>query len=586
MPIFAAFTHAGFASNFPYIGQVSSDHETIQPVTLPGQSSPLTDLTLLILLWDTVKDELELGDKLSLSDVELKAPLPYRDVLCVGKNYMEHAAEFHASGYDSSDKVALPSHPVIFTKRYTSIIGPYDEIYSHPEATQTLDYEGELGVIIGKAGLGVKKEDVGLNGKGGWVWGYTVVNDVTARELQRDHKQFYIGKSLDTFCPQGPFVITADMLPAPHLVEVLTKVNGQVRQRATIDQLIFDIPTLVETLSKGITIQPGDLLATGTPAGVGFGLTPPTFLKPGDDVEISITGIGTIRNKVMAASQRPAKPQPSILAASAMKGIKSSRGLTRLRSGKELYVEKMGTGPPILFIHGLGGTVNFYSPIANELAKTHTLIRYDAEGAGRSPISSISSFPDMESFAEDAADVLQSQSIQGPVPVVAHSMGTLVAAHLAAKHPALVASLILLGPVKALPEAARTATFGRAKTVRTKGMGAVADTIVAAATAPYCPSIVTSFAREMLTAQNAEGYARHCEALATAENPDWTMLRGKPILCIAGVADKVSPVANSEGYADLVGHAAKVKVVKLEDCGHWHALEKPEEVVKAIQQFL
>jgi len=255
-------------------------------------------------------------------------------------------------------------------------------------------------------------------------------------------------------------------------------------------------------------------------------------------------------------------------------------------SGKDLYVEQMGAGPPILFIHGLGGTINFYSPIASELAKTHTLIRYDAEGAGRSPLSSMNSFPTMDSFAQDAADVLESQSIQGPVPVVAHSMGTLVAAHLSAKYPMLVSALVQLGPIKALPEAGRNATFGRAKTVRAKGMGAVADTIVSVATAPYSSPLVTSFVREMLTAQNPEGYARHCEALASAENPDWAMLRGKPILCIAGIADKVSPVANSEGYADLFGEGAKVKVVKLEDCGHWHALEKPEDVVKAIKQFL
>ncbi|EJU01914.1 hypothetical protein DACRYDRAFT_107649 [Dacryopinax primogenitus] len=552
MPTFAAFTLSG-SSNFPFIGQVSPDRTTIQPITLPGQSSVLNDLTVLILLWDTVKDELELGEALSLQDVELNAPLPYRDVLCVGKNYREHAA------------IAMPSHPVIFTKRYTSIIGPYDDIYAHPQATHTLDYEGELGVIFGKAGLGIKKDEVDLNGKGGWIWGYTVVNDVTARELQRDHKQFFIGKSLDTFFPQGPFVITADMLPPPHLVEIFTRVNGGFRQRATLDQLIFDIPTLVETISKGITIQPGDLLATGTPAGVGFGLNPPTFLRPGDEVDVAITGIGVLRNKVMTIDKRPAKPHPSILAASVLRG-NSNCGLTRMRSGKDLYVEKMGTGPPILFIHGLGGTVNFYSPIANELAKTNTLIRYDAE--------------------EDASDVLESQSIKGPVPVVSHSMGTLVAAHLAARHPSLISSLIMLGPVKAIPEPARTATFGRAKTVRAKGMGAVADTIVANATAPYSSPLVTSFAREMLTAQNAEGYARHCEALATGENPDWVMLRGKPILCIAGVADKVSPVAMSDGYAELVGHAANVKVVQIEDCGHWHCLEKPEAVVKAIKQFI
>jgi 2-keto-4-pentenoate hydratase/2-oxohepta-3-ene-1,7-dioic acid hydratase in catechol pathway len=140
------------------------------------------------------------GDPYPIANVKILPPLAGRDVLCVGKNYAEHAKEFNSSGFDSSDKVDTPSHPVIFTKRFTSIIAHGEEIYLHPEFTQTLDYEGEIGVIIGKAGYRISEEDAMSH-----VWGYTIINDVTAREKQRDHKQFYIGKSADTFCPMVNF---------------------------------------------------------------------------------------------------------------------------------------------------------------------------------------------------------------------------------------------------------------------------------------------------------------------------------------------------------------------------------------------
>ncbi|KAJ7075738.1 hypothetical protein B0H15DRAFT_866016 [Mycena belliarum] len=187
---------------------------------------------------------------------------------CVGKNYIAHAAEFHKSGFDSSDKNEQPDFPVLFTKRATSIIPTGKPIYTHPNVTSSPDYEGELGIVIGKAGLAVPKEDAWAH-----VWGAVIINDVTARERQRDHKQFYIGKSLDTFCPMGPYVVPSSSL-AFEALHLTTKVNGQVRQSQNTSELIFDVPTLIATASMGISIQPGDIIATGTPVGVGMGMSP------------------------------------------------------------------------------------------------------------------------------------------------------------------------------------------------------------------------------------------------------------------------------------------------------------------------
>jgi len=196
------------------------------------------------------------------------------------------------SGFDSSDKNEQPDFPVIFTKRASSIVGAGTPIYTHPNVTSSPDYEGELGVIIGKAGLAVPKEKAW-----DYIWGAVIVNDVTARERQRDHKQFYIGKSLDTFCPMGPYVVPSSSLSFDQL-HLTTKVNGKVRQSQNTSELIFDVPTLIHTASMGISIQPGDIIATGTPVGVGMGMNPKVWLKDGDLVEISIPPLGTLRNPV------------------------------------------------------------------------------------------------------------------------------------------------------------------------------------------------------------------------------------------------------------------------------------------------
>jgi 2-keto-4-pentenoate hydratase/2-oxohepta-3-ene-1,7-dioic acid hydratase in catechol pathway len=231
-----------------------------------------------------------------LEQVRLLAPIPRprRDVFCVGKNYRDHVLEFGRSGYDQPDRSQdMPDHPVVFSKATTSVTGPFDDIEPHHDVTAELDYEAELGVIIGRGGRGITRGQALEH-----VWGYTIIDDFTARDLQRKHKQWLIGKSLDTHCPMGPYAVSADEISDLTALVVESHVNGQRRQSAPVKDLIFDIPDLIATISAGITLLPGDLIATGTPAGVGIGFDPPRFMVSGDVIEVSITGLGAQRNRV------------------------------------------------------------------------------------------------------------------------------------------------------------------------------------------------------------------------------------------------------------------------------------------------
>ena len=228
--------------------------------------------------------------------VKLLAPIPrpLKNVLCVGKNYYDHAHEFHNSGVDASaGKNAIPELPIPFTKWPNSVIGPGEPIPSYLDYSNSTDYEGELGVVIGPGGRGITKKDAYDH-----VYGYTVINDATARTLQNQHRQWFLGKSLDGYCPMGPCIVTADEVKDVTKLRLVTKVNGEVRQDALVSQLIFDIPTLIETFSRVMTLEPGDLIATGTCAGVGIGFNPPKYLQKGDVVAITIEPIGTLENPV------------------------------------------------------------------------------------------------------------------------------------------------------------------------------------------------------------------------------------------------------------------------------------------------
>ena len=225
---------------------------------------------------------------LPLDAVKLEAPILHPPkVIGIGLNYIDHCREAN---------MAVPEEPVIFTKYSTSVTGPYDDVQWHKDVCQNVDYEVELGVVIGKPASRVSKEDA-LD----YVLGYTVVNDVSARDLQLGGAgQWDIGKSLDTFCPYGPAIITSSEVENPHNLDLRLTVNGEMRQKSNTSNLIFKIPELIAYLSKGITLLPGDLIATGTPFGVAMGMENPIWLKDGDVCEAQIDGLGTIRNTMRA----------------------------------------------------------------------------------------------------------------------------------------------------------------------------------------------------------------------------------------------------------------------------------------------
>ena len=262
-----------------------------------GEGADMAVLSIIrtgdVVSWDAIIDTAERRD---LADVQILAPIPHliRDMVCVGKNYYAHAKEFFDSGFDATQKETIPSEPIIFTKAMTSLIGPNDAIDASIDPTDSVDYEGELGVIISKTARRVAKAD--------WqdyVFGYVIINDVTSRELQKKHNQWTIGKGLDTFGPMGPYIVTKDEIDDLPSMQIQTLVNDEVRQQAEIRDLIFDIPTLIETLTLTGTLLAGDVIATGTPVGVGIGFTPPKFLKSGDVVTINVTGLGSLTNQVI-----------------------------------------------------------------------------------------------------------------------------------------------------------------------------------------------------------------------------------------------------------------------------------------------
>ncbi len=274
------------------VGNLAKDGQTITPFALGGNAAEQGALAVMDLVLAGKTPEAESGT-VKLSDVELLAPIPKprRNVFCVGKNYFDHAHEFAKSGFDSSAAAgAVPDVPIIFSKVPESVIASGQKILFDPKVSTAIDYEVELALVIGKGGRGISKADA-LN----HVWGYTIINDVTARDVQGRHKQWLLGKSFDTFCPMGPALVTADELGHGPF-EVRCWVNGEQRQKASTDLLIFDIPTLIECISSGITLIPGDIISTGTPAGVGIGFTPPKYLKAGDVVRQEIPGIGVIEN--------------------------------------------------------------------------------------------------------------------------------------------------------------------------------------------------------------------------------------------------------------------------------------------------
>ncbi|KAK3071105.1 hypothetical protein LTR53_009239 [Teratosphaeriaceae sp. CCFEE 6253] len=575
------------------IGHLDQEKGTVTPLAFLS-GTPIENLYQVIEVGED--NVISSGEPFPLTDeLNVLAPISGRDVLTVGKNYSEHAKEFNASGYDSSDKVDIPTHPVIFTKRATSIIANEEDILLHEGFTETLDYEGEIGVIIGKGGFQISEAEAEEH-----VWGYTIINDVTAREKQRDHKQFFIGKSADSYCPMGPLAIPKSGLPK--VLTVTTHVNREFRQKGTTDDLIFSIPNLIKTLSESQTLRPGDVIATGTPAGVGFGLKPPVFLQPGDEVEIAVTGLGVLRNKVVKADAdnhvtRRIREETSIPVHN-LSITNGGLGLTTLPNGKRLRAKKIGKGPSsIVFIHGLGGSMSYYTPVLSKLGLNdeeypkYTSLLFDLEGHGLSPTKATSQLS-IQSYADDLQGLIETLQLptDNGLMLVAHSMGCLVASLFASQHPDLVTRLVLIGPPPCpLPAGGADASLKRAAAVRAEGMRnvaiAVADAGTSANTKANGGLALTAVQRSLLS-QDPEGYAKGCTALAGARELDIDFAKlgkGLESLVITGEEDKVSPPAHAKKMAETLGSA---KTVVLPEVGHWHVFEDVEGVAAAMTGFM
>ena len=278
----------------PGVGLVCADLKRVEPFDMPLLQCELGALAIIELQARGAPLPPLLA-AIDLADVQITAPLPRprRNIFCVGKNYFAHVKELAGSGLGSSTQAGgdIPADPIIFTKVPESVVGPGASI-EMPAVSSAIDYEAELAVIIKRGGKGISAADAMAH-----VWGYTIVNDITARDWQTRHMQWHMGKSFDTFCPMGPWLVSADECDGTR-TQVRCFVNDELRQDGCTTDLIFGIPKLIETLSAGITLYPGDVIATGTPAGVGAGFKPPKYLQAGDVVRVEIDGIGTLENPV------------------------------------------------------------------------------------------------------------------------------------------------------------------------------------------------------------------------------------------------------------------------------------------------
>ncbi|HEX4170195.1 MAG TPA: fumarylacetoacetate hydrolase family protein [Bryobacteraceae bacterium] len=241
-------------------------------------------------LWQSKVERLTTdGHRVSLSSVKLLAPIPApRKLICVGLNYLDHAKETGAE---------VPKVPTIFNKFATSVIGPGDQV-KLPKVSNQIDYEAELAFVIGRGGRHIAAQDWRQH-----VFGYTIVNDVSARDYQRATSQWLMGKTFDTFAPMGPCIVTADEIADPHNLKIGLRLNGKTMQNSNTKELIFKVPELIAFLSSVFTLEPGDIVSTGTPAGVGFSRKPPVYLQPDDEMVVSVEHVGELKNSVVAEQQ-------------------------------------------------------------------------------------------------------------------------------------------------------------------------------------------------------------------------------------------------------------------------------------------
>lgn len=271
-----------------HVGALTADGTAVAPLPYPDMNTLIETASL-----EELRSAAAAAETIPMEEVELLAPIPRprQDVICLGMNYLDHAreaAQYDAGAFEKEKPVA-----VYFSKRVTEAVAPEGFIESHTDLVERLDYESELAVILGKTARNIRGEDAG-----DYIFGYTILNDVSARDVQTGHKQWYFGKSLDGFTPIGPCIVTADEIAYPPALDISAAINGETRQHSNTALFITSIGQALEELSRGMTLLPGTILSTGTPAGVGMGFDPPKFLKPGDVVECTVQGIGTLRNTV------------------------------------------------------------------------------------------------------------------------------------------------------------------------------------------------------------------------------------------------------------------------------------------------
>jgi 2-keto-4-pentenoate hydratase/2-oxohepta-3-ene-1,7-dioic acid hydratase in catechol pathway len=288
----ASYKHQGICR----VGMLSADMKSIIPFDI-SEASSKKGLLALFENGSSLLPICNTEEPTSLELVEILAPIPHprRNIFCVGKNYFAHVQEIADAGFDiPGSHGKAPDLPIVFSKLPECVIGHNEPIIYNQKVTRQLDYEAELGVVIGKQVKGLSREEAM-----DCIWGYTIINDVSARDVQANHKQWLLGKSQDTFCPMGPFAVSKDLVDLTDTT-IRCWVNDELRQDGNTALMIFDVPTLIETISSGITLYPGDVIATGTPAGVGAGFDPPRFLKDKDIVTIEISGIGALTNQVIS----------------------------------------------------------------------------------------------------------------------------------------------------------------------------------------------------------------------------------------------------------------------------------------------
>jgi 2-keto-4-pentenoate hydratase/2-oxohepta-3-ene-1,7-dioic acid hydratase in catechol pathway len=274
-----------------YAGTVSADGSEVTPLAVNDPERGALELVERMASGESMPREI--GTRLPMSAVTLRAPIPKprRNIFCIGRNYRAHAEELASTVF--RDVVSQEAKwPIVFSKVPETVIGPHDTVrLPGKRVSSEIDYESELAIVIGRGGRDISKSSA-MN----HVFGYTVVNDISARDVQVRHQQWHLGKSFDTFCPMGPWITTADEVDGRN-TRVRGWVNGELRQDGNTQNMMFDIPSLIEHCSRGITLYPGDVIATGTPSGVGMGFTPPKWLQSGDVMRVEIDGIGAIENR-------------------------------------------------------------------------------------------------------------------------------------------------------------------------------------------------------------------------------------------------------------------------------------------------